>query len=141
MNRDAIFNIALEIWGIVICVLAFVALLLEKNHKKDKKGVSLCMEAACVLLLVCDSLAWCYRGNTSDAAYYIVRISNFCVYLINYMYMSLFMFYLLINLNRGEDKMSIRARLVLVLNGIGILLLIASQFSDGLFYYIDADNM
>ena len=51
------------------------------------------------------------------------------------------MFYLLINLNRGEDKMSIRARLVLVLNGIGILLLIASQFSDGLFYYIDADNI
>lgn len=141
MNRDAIFNIALEIWGIVICVLAFVALLLERNQKKDKKGVSLCMEAACILLLVCDSLAWCYRGNTSDAAYYIVRISNFCVYLINYTYMSLFMIYLLVNLNRGERKMPLRARLVLVLSGIGILFLIASQFSDGLFYYIDSDNI
>lgn len=141
MNRDAIFNIALEIWGIVICVLAFVALLLERNQKKDKKGVSLCMEAACILLLVCDSLAWCYRGNTGDAAYYIVRVSNFCVYLINYLYMSLFMLYLLINLNRGEKIMPVRARAVLVLSGIGILFLIASQFSDRLFYYIDADNI
>lgn len=141
MNRDAIFNIALEIWGIVICVLAFVALLLERNQRKDKKGVSLCMEISCILLLVCDSLAWCYRGNTSDAAYYIVRIANFGVFFINYLYMSLFMFYLLINLNRGEDKMPIRARLVLVLSGVGILMLIASQFSDGLFYYIDAQNI
>ena len=140
MNKDAIFNIALEVWGILICVLAFVALLLERNQKKDKKGLSLSMEAACILLLLFDCLAWSYQGSTSRTAYYIVRISNFGVYMINYIYMSLFVLYLLISLNRGEVKMPVRARIVIALSGLGIALLIVSQFSDKLYYYIDENN-
>ena len=140
MDRTAVFNIAFEMWGILICLFAFAVIFLQKNNNRDKKNVSLCMEAACIILLVADMLSWYYQGKTGQTAYYMLKISNFGVFFVNYLYMTLFTFYLLVILNRGEIKMPVRARGVLVLSAAGIVLLIISQFSDKLFYYIDDNN-
>ena len=98
------------------------------------------MEAACIILLAADMLSWYYQGKTGQTAYYMLKISNFAVFFINYLYMTLFTFYLLVILNRGETKMPAKARGVVVLSAAGIVLLIISQFSDKLFYYIDDNN-
>lgn len=140
MDKRAIFNIALEMWGIVICLFAFLAVALEKSQRKGKKGLSLLMEASCIFLLTADSLAWFFRGDSSRLGYYMVRISNFSVFFINYLYMAFFMLYLLVCLNDGEKKMPIRGRLVMLLSGVGISFLIVSQFSDNIYYYIDEHN-
>ena len=140
MDRTAVFNIAFEMWGILICLFAFVVIFLQKNNNRDKKNVSLCMEAACIILLAADMLSWYYQGKTGQTAYYMLKISNFAVFFINYLYMTLFTFYLLVILNRGETKMPAKARGVVVLSAAGIVLLIISQFSDKLFYYIDDNN-
>ena len=140
MDRTAVFNIAFEMWGILICLFAFAVIFLQKNNNRDKKNVSLCMEAACIILLVADMLSWYYQGRSGQTAYYMLKISNFGVFFVNYLYMTLFTFYLLVILNRGEIKMPARARGVVVLSAAGIVLLIISQFSDKLFYYIDGNN-
>lgn len=140
MDRTAVFNIAFEMWGILICLFAFVVIFLQKNNNRDKKNISLCMEAACIILLTADMLSWYYQGRTGQTAYYMLKISNFGVFFINYLYMTLFTFYLLVILNRGEKKMPAKARGVVVLSAAGIVLLIISQFSDKLFYYIDDNN-
>ena len=98
------------------------------------------MEAACIILLTADMLTWYYQGKAGQTAYYMLKISNFGVFFINYLYMTLFTFYLLVILNRGETKMPARARGVVVLSAAGIVLLIISQFSDKMFYYIDDNN-
>lgn len=88
----------------------------------------------------CRYVVMVLSGKTGQTAYYMLKISNFAVFFINYLYMTLFTFYLLVILNRGETKMPAKARGVVVLSAAGIVLLIISQFSDKLFYYIDDNN-
>lgn len=66
MDRTAVFNIAFEMWGILICLFAFAVIFLQKNNNRDKKNVSLCMEAACIILLVADMLSWYYQGRSGQ---------------------------------------------------------------------------
>lgn len=141
MKTITIFNIAAEMWGVAICLFALAALLFEKNQKKNMKYARLLMEILCVLLLAADMCSLYFDGGSGTLAYYMVRVSNFMVYFVNYIYMSVFIIHLWFRLEKHGEKKPARMKLVWAFSAFGISLLIASIFSDDFVFYIDAANV
>jgi hypothetical protein len=46
-----------------------------------RRRILLYMQTVAMLLLLFDRCAYIYRGDVSELGYYMVRISNFCVYM------------------------------------------------------------
>ena len=72
-------NIMLFLSGIcfVLAILSFFT----KSLGRKRRHALILMEAIAAMLLIMDRFAYIYRGNVSNLGYWMVRISNFCVYL------------------------------------------------------------
>ena len=77
-------HVAFEIWGILFCFLAATAVYLSTEKKKGKMLWLTALFVVQALVLLFDALAWLYRGNMTTVGYYMVRISNAAVYVLNY---------------------------------------------------------
>ena len=132
-------NIMLFLSGIcfVLAILSFFT----KSLSKKRRHALILMELIAALLLIMDRYAYIYRGNVSNLGYWMVRISNFCVYFFSLSLIHEFNLYLIdLFLNEGRLK-KVPRRLICVeaLFLIGTILLIISQFT-GLFYTFDEYN-
>lgn len=140
-NRQSI-HIALLLWGCIFCLLAALCMFMSRNFDREKRKWLIYIQLASAVLLGSDAFAWGYRGNGSAAGFYMVRISNFFVFLMSDVILLLFHGYLHCTLFHGEKisrKGSIRIRAVWLIGVIGMLLVVVSQFT-GLYYYFDAQN-
>ena len=144
----------------VLSVLSFfcfqTGFFLCTGHKIKQNGrrTLILVEMFTGFLLFFDALAYIYRGNTSLLGYYMVRISNCCVFICNYSVAFLFCFYACEFIKRTCLKFSIlfhpadgikngipvQLYVVLFLCLVGICLVIISQFTN-LFYYFDENNI
>lgn len=97
------------------------------------------MQIACMLLLGADALSWYFLNNPGETAYYMVRLGNFSVFCINYIFMSLFTTYMWLTVSNHNHRKPAALYAVYALSASGILLLIITQFT-GLFYYFDDHN-
>ena len=98
------------------------------------------MQIACMLLLGADALGWYFLVDAGETAYYMVRISNFSVFCINYIFMSFFATYVWLTASKHHHRRPAALYVVYALSVIGIFLLIITQFT-GLFYYFDDHNL
>ena len=92
-----------------------------------------------MLLLGADALSWYFLNNPRETAYYMVRLGNFSVFCINYIFMSLFTTYMWLTVSNHNHRKPAALYAVYALSASGILLLIITQFT-GLFYYFDDHN-
>lgn len=138
MSTLTIFQIALEVWGIVICLIALLITSLEHIPSRSSHKLRFVMQISCIYLLINDILAWTFRGHTDSLAYHAVRISNFNVFFINFIYMSLFSIYLWQSIS-SSSKLPKRIFCIFGLSLVGVATLILSQFTN-LFYYFDQQN-
>ena len=133
-------HIALELWGVIFCLIAALSAALGRFMDKKKRGMICAVQVLTALMLAADAYAWIYRGVVSELGYYMVRISNFAVYALNYTIMSAFVVLISGYLTEEQKRRSrIRRRAVYALSAFMILLLIASQ-GNQLFYYFDIHN-
>lgn len=140
-NRQSI-HIALLLWGCIFCLLAALCMFMSRNFDRERRKWLIHIQLASALLLGSDAFAWGYRGTDSAAGFYMVRISNFLVFLMSDVILLLFHGYLCCTLFHGEKisgKGGIRIRAVWLVGVIGMLLVVVSQFT-GLYYYFDAQN-
>lgn len=110
----------------------------KKKNKIDRDIQKLVLLG--LLLLIFDSFSMIFRGDSSETGYYIIRISNFLVYIINYL--------ILISYGRciydytQPKKRSTQFRLyniVGVCSVLSILMVICSQFGNWLYYFDDSN--
>ncbi len=133
--------------GIFLCS----GLKLKQNNRRSL----IFIEFFTGFLLLFDALAYIYRGNTTVAGWYMVRISNFFVFICNSSAAFFFCFYvcefikqsrlsfrILLKPKSSINKDEIPAQLfiVLFLCFFGIILTVISQFTN-LFYYFDEGNI
>ncbi len=143
-----------------LCILSFfcfqVGVFLWSGHRLKQNGRRslIFIEIFTGFLLLFDALAYIYRGNTSQLGYYMVRFSNFFVYICNFSISFFFCFYvcefvkqsrlsLTLLLHPSESiKKGIPVQLFIVLFFClaGIFITIYSQFTN-LFYYFDENNI
>lgn len=87
-------HFSIELWGAFFCIISAVIIGINKDF--DKKGsyklINLMLNS--FVLMVCDAMAWLFRGNPSEVGYYIVRISNFAAFFFGFLTMPLVAEYL-----------------------------------------------
>lgn len=140
MTVRAMFHICMELWGIFICLICAGGIFIATPQKTRRTRIKILMQIACMLLLGTDALSWYFRVDADKTAYYMVRISNFSVFCINYIFMSFFATYVWLTVSKHQHRKPAALRAVYALSVIGILLLIITQFT-GLFYYFDDHNL
>ena len=121
-------------------ILAFLSLISRMLAPKRRRILTL-LESAAMILLIADWYAYYFRGDPSQAGFWMVRISNFLSF-----FMMLFMIHevtlYLCELFRNEAKMKAIPRRLPVCEALfaaGVLLLIVSQFT-GWYYSFDETN-
>ena len=150
-NRQSI-HIALLLWGCIFSLLAALCMFMSRNFDREKRKWLIHMQLASALLLCSDAFAWGYRGNGTMRGYYMVRLSNFLVFLLSDVILLLFHGYLCYSLFQDQEKKSEsrkknknkrpyrRIKAVCCIGFLGMFLVIVSQFTD-LYYYFDAGNI
>lgn len=124
------------------CLLQALFCFIMNIKPKRKKIALIAVEIFTMVLLVADRFAYIYRGNTSQLGYYMVRISNFIVFAMNYFILYAFNNYIFCLIRQaGNDSKIVR---VLTITGslsfAGIFMLIISQFT-GFYYTFDENNL
>ncbi|MBR4006030.1 MAG: HD-GYP domain-containing protein [Treponema sp.] len=136
--RQHQLNIMLVLIGICGVVALFV--LITNAFSRQRKQALFSLEMSAMLLLIFDRYAYIFRGDVSQLGYWMVRISNFCVFFFSLTILYAFNSYL-IDLYRDEvkSKMPVRLKACKAIVVVGIISLILSQFTN--FYYsFDAQN-
>ena len=136
------------------CLQVGVFLLSGHKFKNNSRRTLILIQFITGFLLIFDGLAYVFRGNTSEIGLYMVRISNFMVFSLNYVITFFYCFYSvefiksdllqfkLLCSPRASLKSGIPVHIFVVffICLTGILLTIVSQFTN-LFYYFDEANL
>ncbi len=142
MEIKAAVHASMEIWGALFCLAAFVGLCLsgEFREKQDKLLGSLLLTDS--LQLIFDSLAWLFRGNVTQTGLYLTRISNYMVYVTNFVLLYLFTVYALGYVEEDErylQEIEKYKHFILGLSLIAVFILTLGQYTD-LFYGFTPEN-
>ena len=124
-----------------ICGMMVIFVRLTDSMSAQRKRILSCLELSAMILMIADRRAYIFRGDTSNLGWWMVRISNFLVFFLTLVVVYLFNRYL-INLLMNEGKLSKvprRLQICGILAGIGVILVIISQFT-GLYYTFDELN-
>ncbi len=122
--------------GVLVLLTSFT-----KTMTPSRRHALMYMQITAMLLLLFDRLAYIFRGNVTQTGYYMVRISNFFVFLFSLMASHAFNIYL-IDLYKKETKLNRIPKKLLACEVIftaGVFMLILSQFTD-FYYYFDSTN-
>ncbi len=136
-----------------LCFQAGVFLLSGHRFKQNGRRTLIFIEFFTGFLLLSDVFAYLYRGNTTPAGWYMVRLSNFLVFTCNFSVSFFFCFYVCELIKQSRLSLSlilhpkttvksgipVQLFIVLFLCLAGIATIIISQFTD-LFYYFDGNN-
>ena len=124
-----------------ICLILAIMAFMTKSLSHRRKALLVSIELGAMFLLVFDRFSYIYRGNISSTGYWMVRISNFMVFFLMLFLEAAFNAYLidLYTAEGGLDKIPRRLVAGLVIAGIGVALVIISQFT-GLYYSFDEYN-
>ena len=124
-----------------ICGTMVIFVLLTDSMSRQRKRILSCLELSAMFLMIADRRAYIFRGDTSDLGWWMVRISNFLVFFLTLVVVFLFNSYLInLILNEGKlNRVPHRLKIAGVLAGIGMILVIVSQFT-GLYYTFDELN-
>ena len=140
---DDLKNIQIDLMLFLSGLNAATALFMafSKSVDRKRKNYLILTNVFSFLLLFFDRLAYIYRGNVSDVGYWMVRISNFIVFVMTLLIVWGFNHYVRdIVLDESDDsKLPFRLKLTDILVMVGLILLIISQFTD-LYYTFDETN-
>ena len=138
----------------IFCIQTGFFLVSGHKMKQNGRRTLIYVEFFTGFLLLFDALAYIYRGNTSSLGWYMVRISNFFVYICNFSASFFICFYVCEFIKQSRLSFTINFHPIRAIkNGIpiqlyivhffcfaGIVLTIISQFTN-LFYYFDENNI
>ena len=118
-----------------------IAVWIAHSRRIDKNIVH--MEVMVCILLIMDSLAWAFRGYPGTLGFWMVRISNLCVFVLNYLVMVEFSQYIVSCIEDREEKVDFPVNTwiwAIYMLGVTGIALVCINFFTGLFYDFDAMN-
>ena len=82
-------HFSIELWGAFFCLIAITTVAIQRNVDKDASYKLIALMSSSFFLMVSDAMAWLFRGNQSEAGYFIVRIANFSAFFFGFLTMPL----------------------------------------------------
>lgn len=137
MSTINLFQINMEIWG---CVLCLVMAILYSNEFYQEGGAAWKfwnMLLVNALVLICDSFAYIYKGEISKIGVFITHISNFFVFFLEIVLLWVFVNFIHDILEEVKrEKWLVFCKSCLTLQLIGLII---TQFMP-FYYYFDEEN-
>ncbi|MGN1350393.1 MAG: sensor histidine kinase [Anaerovoracaceae bacterium] len=133
-------QVALEIWGVIICLgeILFAAVL--ESHPVLRNRILILLMCLDIVMVVADAYSRVLRGDMSLFGTIGLRVSNFLVFLMNYLIVAGFTLYLQMHFTPAQrTKCRGRVKVIMGIAAVMILLITVSQFTD-LFYSFDEHN-
>ena len=115
----------------MICGMLAFFVAITKPLSPSRKRILLSLELCSMFLLSFDRFAYFFRGKEDNTAFWMVRISNFMVYLLVLAVILIFTFYIIDFYchEGGAESPPFRLKLACIMCVIGAVLLIISQFT------------
>lgn len=140
METINIVQVTLEVWGALFCGICGCITVLDGNKTKPRGKILTAVLFINMFILIFDSLAYIYRGVDTTMGFWMTRISNFMVFILEYGLLSVAAeyFYLVIT-DKGGEKNHGWVTAVHILCATGMGMVVISQFTD-LYYAFDETN-
>ena len=130
-------NLITSITGLVICLLGFLQILINRFHEKRTRKYILCFFAVLIVYVASDLISQIGDMNTGRGWYLTAKIGLFISSLSSAMLIPLLTSFLLYSCGEGNGRRNpaflINASLLVIYTG----LLIYTQFSKTIYYYDD----
>lgn len=140
MGLINLVHISLEVWGTLFSLIAAIIVMINPDINRIRQKHLFIMLLMGSALMVTDALAWAFRGNASSLGFVMVRISNFCVFVLGYVIMVCFTRYCCDCMPQPISRKALGVKLMIYLLAlVGIGLVILTQY-NGFFYYFDETN-
>ena len=89
MQTIQYIHFSVEVWGALFSLVGVLIVFLTRYFDKVGSRKLIMVLQCSTLLMISDGIAWLYRGNPSEEAYYIVRIANFASLFFGFLIMPL----------------------------------------------------
>ncbi len=138
MDTKAIISITIELTCTILSIFIWLFLILQKKRSNIDTDIRRIIFLG-IFLLFNDALAYASKYNVFPNTYYLVRISNYCVFAISYVLVIAMgkYFYDYIKPNDDEKKLF---KIVKIYAYISLVVLTVSQFTN-FYYYFDEANV
>ncbi len=132
-------NAMLLVIGASLITLIFT--IFTNSLPRKRRLILINLEILSVILLTMDRFAYMFRGDPGTLGYYMVRISNFAVFVSVILCNLVFNLYLidLVKNEAHEKQIPMRLRIAEILALVDIVMIIISQF-NGMYYTFDEQN-
>ena len=130
--------ISFELFGAFVSLMLGAFFFLQKNKDEIDRDIMNVVSLG-ALLLISDSMTYLYDGVTTDAGFIINKLATFLVYTCNYTLLTLFG-KCLIDYVKPNKKQRYVFCVVFICIIISLIMLVASQFFD-IIYYFDEFNV
>ncbi|MBU5477251.1 histidine kinase [Eubacterium sp. MSJ-21] len=142
-NRTSL-HIAMLVWGCIFSLIAALCMFMSRNFDKEKRRWMIAMQLVCAILMLCDALAWGYRGVEGARTFLVLYFSNFLVFALSDVLLGLYHGYLCCCLFRDFSRQKLQKPVWRIRLGYGIsvaalLLVIISQITHW-YYSFDSHN-
>ena len=137
-----VIHVSLEVWGSLFCIIAAICMVIGNDIRHKPARILMMVELSNALLLIMDALAWYYRGYEGQIGYWMVRVSNMGVFVLDDIEMILYHAYLCTQLfseSKKKRKYPYRVYVVFTIMTIGIALVLVNGFTH-MYYYFDKNN-
>lgn len=94
MTVVTLFNIAMELWGVLICIVCAGGVYVGAIRRTRRTYTKVSMQLLCALMLLADVSVWYHNGGCDKLDFYMTRIGNLGEYLINFIFIALFANYI-----------------------------------------------
>lgn len=130
--------ISFELFGAFVSLMLGAFFFLQKNKDEIDRDIMNVVSLG-ALLLISDSMTYLYDGVTTDVGFIIINLATFLVYTCNYILLMLFG-KCLIDYIKPNKKQRCVFCIVFICIIISLIMLVASQFFD-IIYYFDEFNV
>ncbi len=140
MNTIQMLNMTFDVWSALFNGILIVNVLLSHRHNTQQTKSLLCALLANMGVNIAEALAFAFRGDVSQLGYWMVRISNFSVFLFNHLLLLAAAVFVIQTIERNGKAVSIAfKRAIVIIIFLGIALLCLSRVF-GFYYDFDDQN-
>lgn len=130
--------ISFELFGAFVSLMLGAFFFLQKNKDEIDRDIMNVVSLG-ALLLISDSMTYLYDGVTTDVGFIINKLATFLVYTCNYILLTLFGKCLIVYIKPNKKQRCV-FYIVFICIIISLIMLVASQFFD-IIYYFDEFNV
>ncbi len=139
MSLTNVFAVSADLSAAVLSLILSIILAFQRKRTKLDRDVQRLI-LVCTFLIANDALTYAFDGASGRIGFYLIRLSNYLLFLGGYMMLISFG-RIVYDYARMESSLELGLhRLVIVLSVASMLLATGSQFGNWI-YYIDAQNV